>query len=212
MKIAVNRLSGFITVSSIAATLALSACRGQPSEQPPIHPNLNMDFQTKYRPQKQNEFFEDGRAMRLPVAGTVAQGSLKEDKALHFGKNGDAFVTKNPMKVSLSFVERGQERYNIYCAVCHGKTGQANGIVVQRNAGLLKPPSFHDERIVTMPDGQIYDAILHGVRGNMPSYAYAIPVEDRWAIVAYLRALQLSRRASLNEVPSDIASAKGWKR
>jgi mono/diheme cytochrome c family protein len=212
MKIAVNRLSAFITFGALSAAIALTACQGQPSEQPPIHPNLNMDFQTKYRPQKENEFFADGRAMRQPVAGTVAQGNLKEDSALHLGKNGDAFVTKNPVKVSLSVVERGQERYDIYCAVCHGKTGQGNGIVVQRNAGMLKPPSFHDERIVSMPDGQIYDAIINGVRGNMPSYSYAIPVEDRWAIVAYMRALQLSRRASLNEVPSDIASAKGWKR
>jgi len=212
MKISLNTLSGFIAASSVAALHVLSGCQGQPSEEPPIHPNLNMDFQTKYRPQKKNEFFEDGRSMRSPVAGTVAQGSLKEDTALNFGKTNGAFVTTNPVKVTLSFVERGQERFNIYCAVCHGKTGQANGIVIQRNAGMLKPPNFHEDRIVNMPDGQIYDAILNGVRGNMPSYAYAIPVQDRWAIVAYLRALQLSRRATINEVPSDIASAKGWKR
>ena len=112
----------------------------------------------------------------------------------------------------MSVVERGQERYNIYCAVCHGKTGQGNGIVIQRNAGMLKPPSFHEDRLVNMPAGQVYDSILNGVRGNMPSYAYAIPVQDRWAIVAYLQALQLSRRGTINDVPSDIAAAKGWKR
>ena len=116
------------------------------------------------------------------------------------------------MPISLGFVERGQERYDIYCAVCHGKTGVGNGIVIKRNAGMLQPPSFHDERIVQMPEGQIYDAIINGVRGNMPSYAYAIPVEDRWAIVAYIRALQLSRSATLDQVPSDIAAEKGWKR
>jgi mono/diheme cytochrome c family protein len=193
-------------------SLLLSGCQGQPSENPPIHPNLNMDFQTKYRPQKKNEFFEDGRAMRQPVAGSVAVGQLKDNQALHDGKSGDTFVGKIPLRITQSFVERGQERYNIYCSVCHGKTGIGNGIVVQRNAGMLKPPSFHEDRLVTMPVGQIYDAIANGVRGNMPSYSYAIPVEDRWAIVAYVQALQLSRRASLNDVPSDIAASKGWKR
>ena len=192
--------------------ILLAGCQGQPSEQPPIHPNLNMDFQTKYRPQKKNEFFEDGRSMRQPVAGTVAVGLLKDNQSLHEGKNGEAFVSKIPLRITQSFVERGQERFNIYCAVCHGKTGAANGIVVQRNAGMLKPPSFHEDRLVNMPAGQIYDAILNGVRGNMPSYSYAIPVEDRWAIVAYVQALQLSRRGTLNDVPSDIAASKGWKR
>lgn len=202
---------GFVgTVAGLC--VLLSGCRGQPSENPPIHPNLNMDFQTKYRPQKKNEFFEDGRAMREPVAGTVAQGQLKENPALHLGKVGDTFVGKIPVQISQAFVERGQERYNIYCAVCHGKTGTGNGIVVQRNAGMLKPPSFHEDRLVSMPAGQIYDAIINGVRGNMPSYSYAIPVEDRWAIVAYVQALQLSRRGTLNDVPSDIAASKGWKR
>jgi len=125
---------------------------------------------------------------------------------------GDTFVGKIPVQISQAFVERGQERYNIYCAVCHGKTGAGNGVVVQRNAGMLKPPSFHEDRLISMPAGQVYDAILNGVRGNMPSYSYAIPVDDRWAIVAYVQALQLSRRGTLNDVPSDIAASKGWKR
>jgi mono/diheme cytochrome c family protein len=116
------------------------------------------------------------------------------------------------MNISLAFVERGQERYNIYCAVCHGKTGQGNGIVIQRNVGMLKPPSFNEDRLVNMPAGQIYDSIINGVRGNMPSYAYAIPLEDRWAIVAYVQALQLSQRGSIDNVPSDLATSKGWKR
>jgi mono/diheme cytochrome c family protein len=212
MKISAQFISNISLVSATFALGLVSGCQGQPSEDPPIHPNLNMDFQTKYRPQKKNEFFEDGRAMRSPVAGTLAQGALKEDTALHYGKSGDAFVSKIPVRISLSVVERGQERYNIYCAVCHGKTGQGNGIVIQRNAGMLKPPSFHEDRLVNMPAGQVYDSILNGVRGNMPSYAYAIPVQDRWAIVAYLQALQLSRRGTINDVPSDIAAAKGWKR
>lgn len=212
MKIATNALS-VLGIAGMAFSLSvLSGCQGHPSEEPPIHPNLNMDFQTKYRPQKENSFFTDGRAMREPVAGTIAQGALKEDSKLHLGKDGEAFVSNIPMPISLAFVERGQERYDIYCAVCHGKTGVGNGIVIKRNAGMLQPPSLHDQRIVEMPTGQIYDAIINGVRGNMPSYAYAIPVEDRWAIVAYIRALQLSRSATLDQVPFDIAAKEGWKR
>jgi hypothetical protein len=212
MKLSTQLISSFGLCAAAVTLVALSGCQGQPSENPPIHPNLNMDFQTKYRPQKENKFFEDGRAMRVPVAGTIAKGQLKEDTALHFGKSGDTFVSKIPMNISLAFVERGQERYNIYCAVCHGKTGQGNGIVIQRNVGMLKPPSFNEDRPVNMPAGQIYDSIINGVRGNMPSYAYAIPLEDRWAIVAYVQALQLSQRGSIDNVPSDLATSKGWKR
>ena len=212
MKIASHAVSILSIAGTALSLIAVSGCQGHPSEEPPIHPNLNMDFQTKYRPQKENTFFTDGRAMRQPVAGTVAQGALKEDSKLHYGKDGEAFVSTNPMSTSLAFLERGQERFNIYCAVCHGKTGVGNGIVIKRNAGMLQPPSLHDERIVQMPEGQLYDAIINGVRGNMPSYAYAIPVEDRLAIVAYIRALQLSRNATLDQVPSDIAAKEGWKR
>ena len=188
--------------------LGLSACRGQPFEDTQIHPQQNMYFQEKYMPQSENKFFADKRAMRPLVPGTIARGSLREDDAVYQGKVADKFVTTIPFPITQKFVERGQERYDIYCAVCHGRTGEANGIVVAR--GMLKPPSFNEERIVTMSSGEIYGAILNGVRGNMPSYAYAIPVEDRWAIVAYMRALQLSHRASLQDVPADIASEKGW--
>ncbi len=190
------------------ATLVASGCREQPSEEPPIHFNLNMDFQTHQKPQEESAFFADGRAMRPQVPGTVARGTLKENSELHYGKTGDQWIAKIPMPVTKPFVTRGKERYNIFCAPCHARTGNGDGIVVQR--GMLRPTSFHDERIVTMPEGQIYDAILNGVRGNMPSYGYAIPVEDRWAIVAYLRALQLSQKAPLELVPSDISTQKGW--
>lgn len=188
--------------------LGLSACRGQPFEDTQIHPQQNMYFQKKYRPQSENDFYADKRAMRPLVPGTVARGSLHEDDTVYQGKVADVYVANIPFPITQKFVERGHERFNIYCAVCHGRTGMANGIVVAR--GMLKPPSFHEDRLVNMASGEIYSAILNGVRGNMPSYAYAIPVEDRWAIVAYMRALQLSHRASLQDVPADIASEKGW--
>lgn len=203
---ATSKAKAVCRIALLAA--ALSACQEQPFEEPPIHPNLNMDFQSNFKAQEENEMFADKRAMRPLLPGTVARGHLNEDDALHRGKVGDAWVTTNPVPVNRQMLERGQERFDIYCAICHGRTGTGEGVVVQR--GMLKPPSFHDERIVAMPDGQIYDAILNGVRGNMPSYAYAIPVEDRWAIIAYTRALQLSRRASLDDVPADIANEKGW--
>ena len=209
MNIGLKRTT-LVALACGSAGLALVGCQEQPSEDPPIHLNLNMDFQTNYKPQEEDPFFADGRAMRPQVPGTVARGTTKENTELHFGKTGDQWVPRNPVRVTQAVVERGHERFNIYCAPCHGRTGIGNGLVVKH--GMLPPPNFHDDRIVTMPEGQIYDAILNGVRGNMPSYAYAIPVEDRWAIVAYVRALQLSRRASLDLVPADIATSKGWTR
>jgi mono/diheme cytochrome c family protein len=196
------------SVSLALGVVSLGACRGQQSEEPPIHPNLNMDFQTNFKAQEENSFFADGRAQRPQVPGTVARGQLHENEELSYGKTGSEFVRKIPVNIDKSFIERGQERYNIYCTPCHGKTGDGNSIIVKR--GMLKPPNFHDQRIVDMAEGEIYGAIINGVRGNMPSYAYAIPVEDRWAIVAYVRALQLSQRASLDNVPGDIANSKGW--
>ena len=195
---------------ALAACAALIGCQGEPHSEPPIHLNQNMDFQTNFKPQKENAFYADGRAMRPQVPGVIARGTLKENTELHFGKTGEQFIAKIPLPVTEAFVLRGQERYNIYCTPCHGGTADGNGIVVKK--GMLKPPNFHDQRIVDMPEGQIYDAIINGVRGNMPSYAYAIPVEDRWAIVSYVRALQLSQRASIEQIPSDISTSKGWKR
>lgn len=198
--------SGFL---SLAPLILLLGCRGEPSSQPPVHLNQNMDFTTMFKPQEENPFFADGRSMRMPVPGTVARGHLKENSTLHEGKQEGKYVEKVPFPITRSFLERGRERYQIYCAPCHDLAGTADGIVVRK--GMLKPPSFHDPRIVKMPVGEIYNAIVEGVRGNMPSYAYAIPLDDRWAIVGYVRALQFSQRASLDNVPSDVANSNGWR-
>lgn len=188
---------------------ALEGCRGQTSEDPPVHLNLNMDFQTHFKPQEENTFFQDGRSNRPLVPGTVARGFLNEDDHMYRGKVGSDFSKNLPMPLSRELVSRGQERFQIYCTLCHGATGAGDGMIIKR--GMLRPPSFHDDRIVQMPVGEIYEAINNGVRGNMPAYNYAIPVQDRWAIVAYVRALQISRRASLEQIPADIAESKGWK-
>lgn len=197
-----------IVAAMLVGAGLLSACRGRPSEQPPIHLNQNMDFTTNFQPQEANYFFKDKRSMRPLVPGVVARGSLHEDDAFSKGRQGEEFVTALPMPLTMELMSRGQERYNIFCTPCHGRTGQGNGIVVSR--GMIPPPNFFaDERVLTMPIGQYFDVITNGAR-TMPAYGRAIPPEDRWAIAAYVRALQQSRNARLEDVPPDVASSKGW--
>jgi mono/diheme cytochrome c family protein len=179
--------------------LAILGCRGQTTEKRPLWIKHGMEFQPKWLPYGKNDFHADGRTMQLPPAGTVAVGLLKEDVAYYKGGTGpDQWVAANPLKVTAELMNRGQDRFTIYCTPCHGQTGVGNGIVIKR--GFMVPPNFHDERLVTMPDGQIFNAISNGVR-LMPSYGKQIPVEDCWAIVAYIRALQRSQRATLSDVP-----------
>ncbi len=184
----------------LSVILFLNGCyRGKPSEDPPIHVNPNMDWQPKYEPQERSEFFEDGSAMRMPVAGTVARGDLKEDRAFYLGRTEDgAFVENVPAKITENLLERGRERYNIYCSTCHSRIGDGNGIIVQR--GYVPAPSFHQDYIREYPDGKIFDVITNGIR-SMPSYKHQIPVQDRWAIVSYFRALQRSQNATLSDIP-----------
>jgi mono/diheme cytochrome c family protein len=146
--------------------------------------------------------------MRPPVPGTVAVGEPKQDAHLERGKLGGENASTLPLELDRELLDRGRRRYDIYCAPCHDRTGSGNGIVVQR--GLVPPPSFHDARIRAMPVGEIFNVISNGVR-NMPSYAAQIPVRDRWAITAYVRALQVARKAGLEDVPADIAGSKGFK-
>lgn len=147
--------------------------------------------------QQENPFFEDRRASRLPVEGTVSRGNLKTDIAYHQGvdENGN-YVEEIPVDLSRSFMMRGKERYDIFCATCHGNAGDGMGIVSQY--GLIAP-SFHEDRIREMPDGEIYSAIYNGIN-TMASYRHQIPVEDRWAVVAYVRALQISQNATEDDL------------
>ncbi len=200
-------LRRFIMFAVVAILLAaaLGCTRGRPTENTPIHLNPNMDRQQKYLPQSESKFFVDGMTMRKPVAGTVARGELHEDNAYWRGRDDiDSVIAKIPIPVTMQLIERGQQRFNIYCSPCHGRTGDGRGIVVQR--GLLPPPSFHDERLRKVGDGHIFDVISNGIR-NMPSYRAQIPVDDRWAIVSYFRALQRSQNASINDVPAEMRGA-----
>ena len=177
-----------------------SACRGQPSDAPPIHPVPDMRVQPKYRPEAASPFFLDGRAMRAPVEGTVAQGQLRADDAFYTGRTAEGFVAKAPIEVSDATLKRGQERFNIFCAACHDRAGSGRGMAVQR--GFPPPVDLTSDRVRKFADGEIFNVETHGVR-NMPSYAAQIPESDRWAIVTWVRVLQRSQHASPADVPSD---------
>lgn len=158
----------------------------------------DMHDQPKYESLEASTFFPDGRASRPLVAGTVPRGQLREDTHLYEGRVAGKPAETFPFPIDLKTLERGQKRYNIYCSPCHDRVGNGDGMVVRR--GFRRPPSYHIERLRQAPPGYFYDVITNGF-GAMQDYAAQIPVHDRWAIVAYLRALQLSQNATMNDVP-----------
>ncbi|TNE50599.1 MAG: cytochrome c [Deltaproteobacteria bacterium] len=187
--------------AALVAGGVLAGCRGQLSESPPIHPNPNMDFQKRYDPQEPSTFFSDGRAMRKPVAGTVARPPhsvkgktfVKNDPHLYTGMVNGKFANKLPKQIKLTdaLLKRGQNRYNIFCTACHGKTGNGKGVVTLYSSGI-NPRNFHEVRTIAL--GQIYSAMFKGA-GTMKPYNSQLTVEDRWAVAAYVRALQLTRKS-----------------
>ncbi|MFQ5737678.1 MAG: c-type cytochrome [Acidobacteriota bacterium] len=159
---------------------------------------LDMQDQPKYEPLEASDFFGDSQSSRPLVVGTVARGQLREDDPLYLGKIDNALVDTMPFPVTLTVLKRGRQRYNIYCSPCHDPAGYGDGIVVRR--GFRRPPSFHIDRLRQAPVGHFYDVISNGF-GAMFSYASRLKPRDRWAVVAYIRALQLSQQASLTDVP-----------
>ena len=184
----------------LTCVVALSGCaRGCTSSSPPIHLNPSMDDQPKVLPQTASTFFYDGSGMRPPVPGTIAIGELKEDQAFFTGKGPDGqFVATIPGAVDEARLERGRQRYTIYCQPCHDARGDGKGILFQR--GNVPTASFHQEAILKYPDGQLFDVITNGVR-NMPSYGAQIPAADRWAIALWVRVLSKSQGATIDDVP-----------
>jgi len=158
----------------------------------------DMHNQPKYTPLRSSDFFADGRSARAPVPDTVARGELREDTVFYTGKVGNQFAAQFPMPVTLALMERGQERYNIYCAPCHASTGNGFGLVVQR--GFRRPVSFHDPRLRAAAPGYLFDAMTRGF-GAMSDYAAQLSPQDRWAVAAYIRALQFSQHATLEDLP-----------
>lgn len=215
----------------LCTLIGLIGCRGNKSAKPPVHLQLNMDFQKRIEGQEESHFFKDGRGMRPAVANTVAVGSLVGDSKLQYGtvkrqtlahSSADQrgvrieteqgvkfFVETLPLSLDRKLLSRGKERYDIYCSMCHGALGDGDSILKTRNIAV-QPTSYFDERVMSMPVGYYFHVITHGVR-NMPAYGYQIPTADRWAIVAYMRALQISGSATLSDIPRDIAAKQGWR-
>ena len=160
----------------------------------------DMHDQPKYKAFRPSDFFGDDRSARPLVEDTVARGQLRADAAYFTGKQGAMPVDVLPVAVNPALLRRGQQRYGIYCTPCHGQTGRGDGMVVQR--GYRRPPSFHIDRLRNEKTGYFFDVITSGF-GAMPDYAAQVAVPDRWAIVAYVRALQLSENARLEDVPAD---------
>lgn len=173
---------------------------------------FDMDSQSYQKPQAQSRFFADGKSMRRHPAGTVARGALDEDPAYHRGVVRDTtFVEDFPLPVTKALLDRGQERFDIYCAPCHGQSGNGTGMVHQRAVKLAEgtwtpPTDLTSRTIVERPVGHIFNTITNGIR-SMPAYGPQIDPDDRWAITAYVRALQLSRNATLEDVPAEQRAA-----
>ncbi len=200
-----------LKLAALAAPLLLASCRGQISTKEPIHLNPNMDQQRRFEAQESNPFFEDNRSMRMPVEGTIARGKLRHDTEYYQGTTSSgAFIERAPVEATKAFILRGQNQYNVFCTPCHGAVGDAQGIIMTGQYGYVPAPSFHIDRIRDMPDGEIYSAITNGVR-TMPSYAHQVDVEDRWAIVTYIRALQRSQHVPEDQIKNyniDLATIR----
>jgi len=202
----------------VLAALALvpfalvARARATRSEHPRLHVISDMDNQARFKSQQVDPWFADGRAMRPPVEGTVAREGLRLDDAYYRGTSGGGYIDGFPAPFALTreTIERGHERFDIYCAPCHGLSGYGDGIVAKRAERLqqgtwIPPASLHVEPALTRPTGHLFNTITNGIR-TMPSYGAQISVEDRWAIVAYVRALQRSQHARIEDVPADLRS------
>lgn len=165
-----------------------SACAGNHRDQP------------YYEAQEPSEFFEDGKASRPFVPNTIAQGDARSDTQMYTGKQNGKDVTTFPFPVTKAVLERGQQQYNAHCVPCHGFDGEGDGMIVRR--GYSKPPSYHEEQQRNQPHGHYFDVITNGW-GAMPSYANQVYPRDRWAIIAYIRALQLSQNADVRTLPAE---------
>ena len=172
----------------LLAAAALAGCRQDMQDHP------------KFIPLRPSGFFQDGRSERPLIEGTVARGHLDDDTALYAGMGPDGKpVDTFPFPVTQEVMQQGQQRFDIYCAPCHDRTGRGDGMIVRR--GYKHPPSYYSDQVRQLSNGFIFDVISRGF-GAMPDYAAQIPARDRWAIVAYIRALQFSESATLDDVPA----------
>ena len=182
----------------------MAGCRGQKTEKRPFHPNPNMDDVARYNPQAPSDMFANGKAGRPRIEGTVSRDDKFELDPVRQGKDANGeYLTYIPMQVTREFVATGKKNFDIYCSVCHGFDGAGEGMAIKRGYRVL-PPNFHQDSVRNFADGYIYNVITNGVR-NMYSYRHQISYEDRWAVVAYVRALQESQKEhKLDELPQRI--------
>lgn len=197
-----------LVLAALVPPLLIARARSMTSDQPRVHIIQDMAFQAKYKPQATSPLFADGRAARPQIAGTVAVGDLQVDDHLYRGKIKGKWAATFPMPVTDARMRRGQEMFGVYCAACHGLTGAGDGMISQRafrreEPKWVRPASLQDEAIRKQPVGQLFDTITSGVR-NMPAHGPQITVDDRWNILLYLRALQRSQNATLEDVPQEI--------
>jgi mono/diheme cytochrome c family protein len=181
-------------MSFLLVVFTASACRRDMQDQP------------KYTPLQPSSFFPDGRSARPIPQNTIARGHLDDDDAFHLGAVNGTFLDTVPLALSRPMLDRGRQRYEIYCAPCHSSIGDGNGMIARR--GFKNPANFHSDRLRQAPPGYIFQVITNGY-GAMPDYSNQINVNDRWAIVAYIKALQLSRNATAADVPPEAKSQLG---
>lgn len=202
-----------ISVASVVPFALAAKARYTRSPSTRIHLIQDMDSQPKYKAQRENPFFADNRATRPAIDGTVAVGDARDDDQFYKGKVGGAWARTFPVQVPLTdaTMERGRQRFGIYCTPCHGQIGQGDGMVAKRADSLaqgtwIPPTNITQEYLRQMPVGQLFSSITNGIR-NMPAYGPQIKTEDRWAIILYVRALQRSRSGSLNDLPPDARAS-----
>jgi mono/diheme cytochrome c family protein len=203
-----------IFIVCVAAVVGVLGFRGSYSRKPPLYIFPDMEWQPKLRPQKPNGFFANGISSQLPVAGTIARGNPLQtvdgpvypyqDAPVNTGfvAGTTNFAPNNPLPITSTLLERGRQRYTINCSPCHGQLGDGNGITKKIGA-MAVVANLHEKRIVSLPDGELFHVITHG-RNTMGAYGPTVTVEDRWAIVAYLRALQWSQLGTMDEVPAEL--------
>jgi len=201
------RFAYFTLAFLVILTVSVLGFRGRTAQRPPIEVFPDMDHQAKYKPQAESKFFADGRADRPMPAGVVPRGRtedadpdfLRADDAKYLGKNPDgSFGRGFPVEVTESLIRRGGDRYQIYCAPCHGANGDGNGIT--KAYGMVATPTYHDARLRDMAEGEIYNTVANG-KNTMLGYADKLSVTDRWAVVAYVRALQRAANGRIDDVP-----------
>ncbi len=194
-----------IFVLTVAAVVGVAGFRGSKSRREPIELFPDMNRQPKLRPQNTDVLFEDGRSSRMPIAGTIARGDRFQDIPVNTGREPGTtnFIDVIPVDVTAKLMARGQQRFTINCSPCHGAQGDGNGIT--KKYGMAVVANLHDKRIVELKDGEIFNTITYG-KGLMGPYGPNVTVEDRWAIIAYLRALQLSQLGTMDDVPPQMRS------